>query len=350
MIRQFISVLAAICVAYGVAVWLGPRLPPVKIQTESDRPLSMPEILSRYLVRGAGERLHMLNAPRPAEWTNPLDSYVLYDLADSVSGPSENYAATGGSVESLYETLLLSLKQGDDPDFDRLRRNYLSAREKALSYTFLKKSKDARIAAQQKALLALLAYVDTPKPGVAPLALAKALRDYYGATSPKVRVPGAEERNYRSVVSSPPLASLIAGTTPIPTVDILVPATQQGQSPAGAIAVKAQQLRLAEVSLFRPWLDLSMLARTSGPWIGDDPKLFGPNGSLARVPIRLVLVERPTIETPAASVTSAASGSASAVVGPFNYAASEVNVAGNVLTLRPKSSQWLVMAVITREP
>ncbi len=340
----------AICVAYLVAVWLGPRLPVITIRSASDRPLSMSEILARYLVRAPGERLHMLNSPRPAEWTNSLDSYVLYDLADSVVGANENYATTGGSVESLYETLLLSLKQGNDPDFDRLRRNYLNAREKALSYTFSKKSKEARIAAQQKALLALIAYVDTPKPGVAPLALAKALRDFYGATAPKVRLPDSEERNYRSVAATPPLSSLVSGTTPIPTVDILVPATLDSRSPVGAIAVKAQQLRLAEVSLFRPWLDPTMLARTNGPWIGDDPKLFGPNGSLARIPVRLVLVERPTIATPAASVTAAASGNASAVVGPFSYASNEVSVAGNVLTLSPKSSQWLVLAVITREP
>lgn len=292
----------------------------------------------------------MLNSPRPADWTNSLDSHVLYDLADSVVGGNENYAATGGSVESLYETLLLSLKQGNDPDFDRLRKNYLSAREKALSYAFSKKSKEARVAAQQKALLALMAYVDTPKPGVAPLALAKALRDFYGASTPKVRLPDSEERNYRSVTANPPLSSLVSGTTPIPTVDILVPATADSRNPVGAIAVKAQQLRLAEVSLFRPWLDPTMLARTDGPWIGDDPKLFGPNGSLARIPVRLVLVERPTIATPAASVTAAASGNASAVVGPFSYASNEVTVAGNVLTLSPKSSQWLVLAVITREP
>lgn len=292
----------------------------------------------------------MLNSPRPADWTNSLDSYVLYDLADSVVVANETYASTGGSVESLYETLLLSLKQGNDPDFDRLRRNYLNAREKALSYTFSKKSKEARVAAQQKALLALMAYVDTPKPGVAPLALAKALRDFYGATTPKVRLPDSEERNYRSVIANPPLSSLVSGTTPIPTVDILVPATLDSRNPVGAIAVKAQQLRLAEVSLFRPWLDPTMLARTNGPWIGDDPKLFGPNGSLARVPVRLVLVERPTIATPAASVATAASGNASAVVGPFSYASNEVNVTGNVLTLSPKSSQWLVLAVITREP
>lgn len=348
MILRFIGVFAAVVAAYLIAVLLGPLLPAIKIQTEASRPLTLPEILSKYLVHGPDERLHLLTTPRTAEWSDAKGLYVLYDLANTVPALDDTYAPTGGNVESLYETLLLSLKAGDDVALAKLQKEYLAARNKALSYAFREKTKQERVAAQQKALESLLTYADRINSGPAQKALGKALRDYYGATAPYVKPPDGEARNPRVVIASPPLSTLADGSQPIPVVDILVPATQSATATIGNLSVRAQQLRIAEVSLSRPWIDPTMLARTSGPWLAGDPKLFGPQGALARIPIRLALVERPAIETSTAAVMSAGGG-ASAVVGPFAYSASEVSAKDNMLSLRPATSQWIVVAVISKE-
>jgi len=351
VIRRFVGVLAAVVVAYLIAVLLGPLLPAIRVQTEASRPLTFPEILSKYLVHAPDERLHLLTTPRTAEWNNANGLYVLYDLANAVPALDDTYAPTGGNVESLYETLLLSIKAGDDVALAKLQKEYLAARNKALSYAFREKTKQERAAAQQKALEALLAYADKVNAGPAQNALGKALRDYYGATAPYVKPPEGEARNYRSVIASPPLASLADGSRSIPVIDILVPVTQSDTAAISNLAVRAQQFRIAEVSLSRPWVDPTLLTRTSGPWHAGDPKLFGPQGALARIPIRLALVERPVIETSTASATSAtsANGAGGATVGPFVYSASEISASGNMLSLRPATSQWLVIAVISRE-
>lgn len=350
MITRFLAVLFAIVVAYAAAVILGPNLPPIKMKTEASRPLTLPEILSKYLVHSSDESLHLLTSPRPAEWDSVYGPYFVYDLANVVPTADGNYASTGGSsVESLYETFLLSLKAGDDVALAKLQREYLAARNAALSSSFRAQTRAKQRAAQQKALDALLAYADNVETGPAPKALAKAIRDYYGSTMPKVRLPDGEERNYRSIIVTPALDYLRTGATTVPAVDILVPATETTNALVGSVAVRAQQLRIAEVTLQRPWLDMAILAHTQGPWLTDDPKLFGRTGSFPRIPIRLALVERPALDAATAGVVTGTGGAASAVIGPFTYAASEVHATGNLLALRPIASQWVVIAVITKE-
>ena len=351
MILRFIGVLLAVALAYLTAVLLGPHLPAIQIQTEASRPLTLPEILSKYLVHAPGERIHLLATPRSAEWDTAKGLYVLYDLANDIPalGLDGTYAPTGDKVESLYETLLLSIKAGDDVALAKLQKDYLAARDKALSYTFRQKTKDERVAAQQKALESLLRYAEKINSGPAPNALGKAVQDYYGATRPNVKPPDSEARNPRVVIATPPLSTLTNGSAPIPVIDILVPAKQSAAASIGNLAVRAQQLRIVEVALSRPWIDPTLLARSNGPWRAGDPKLFGPGGKFARLPIRLVLVERPSIDTSATAIVSAASGAASAVVGPFFYSTSEVTAKDNMLALRPATLQWIVLAVISKD-
>jgi hypothetical protein len=349
VISRFIGVLLAIMVAYATAVLLGSHLPAIKIKTEASRPLTLAEILTKYLVHAPDERVHLLTTPRPAEWDTAQGLYALYDLANDIPELDETYAPTGSQVESLYETLLLSIRAGDDAALEKLQKDYLAARNKAASRSFSTKVRNEHRAAQQKALESLLRYTQIVNSGPAPKAHGKALRDFYGATTPYVQKPDSDARNPRVVIATPPLSTLTSSTASIPAIDILVPAERSAIASRADLAVRAQHFRIAEVTLSRPWLDPTLLARSNGPWIAGDPNLFGSHGKFARIPIRLALVQRPAIDTSTADATSIANGPVGAAIGPFKYSANEVTTKDNMLALRPETSQWIVLAVISKE-
>ncbi len=350
-IIKFFATLTAVAAAYVAAVIVGPNLPTVKIRTEVEKPATLDAVLSSYVIHEPDEELHLLRYPRQAQWDGQDGQFEFYDLANAVPAKGRTYSTAGGQVESLYETFLLSIKAGNDPKLDSLQRSYKEARRRSSSRSLSSRERSRREGATKRALDDLVAYSEIigNQSGPAPLALGKAVRDFYGQVRVKVSLPNGNSLSYRAIDTSPALQAVM-GSTIIPTIDIAVPSALTSESDMPSVKTgKIQQLRIAELTIIRGWLDYTLLKRTLGPWVGEDPKLFGTGGSFQRLPIRLLLAQRPTVITASTEINQAADGNRSVSFGPFNYEIENTSAAEGKMVLRPGDSRWIVLGVISKQ-
>jgi len=348
---RFFATLGAVVVAYLIAVALGPNLPSIKIRTDVEAPATLDSILSNYVIHEPDEELHLLRYPRPAQWDGPEGQFDLYDLANAVPAKGSVYSTAGGQVESLYETFLLSIKAGNNPKLDALQRSYREAKRRSNSRLVSSKERRRRERVTEEALAALVAYSDIigNQSGPAPLALGKAVSDYYGQVKVQIALPNGDGISYRTIETSPALKA-IRGSTILPTVDVAVPATLTAEAKIPTVTTgKVQQLKIAELTIIRPWIDYTLLKRTLGPWVGEDPKIFGLDGTFQRLPVRLLLAQRPTVLTASSKVETTEGGNQSVSFGPFSYDARDATAEHGRMVLRPNNTNWIVLGVISKQ-
>ena len=181
MIARFLSTLAAVIVGYIGAVLLSGYLPPIKIRTNTQEPATLARVLSGYVIVSSDEDLHVLDSPEVANWSVSNGQFTLHDLSDEVPADGDVYSTSGRSVESLYETFLLSLKLSD-PVLVGLQYSYRTAKDREGAPVLSRKERARRVAIADKALQNLVEYyhVVGSDASPAPLALGKAARDFYG--------------------------------------------------------------------------------------------------------------------------------------------------------------------------
>ena len=350
MIRRLLGTLVAIAAAYVAAALLGPVLPTIAVRTETDARPTLAQVLARYAIHDAGEEFHLLRTPRSVSWDSTTGSFEVYDLANSIPEAGDVYSASGGNVEALYETLLLSLKVDGDPHLRSLQEDYKTAKSREGARFISSREEARREQVTRAALKALVAYAYTlaPSSGPVPLALGKAVRDFFAIPLVQVPLPGGTTLPFRPISTSPALASLRQSIM-VPTVDIIVP---QGQSPmAGTPAFLSgslQHLKLAEVTIQRSWLDQTLLLRTTGPWVVEDPHLFGRGGAFQRIPVRLLLAQVPEVTTGTAQISDASTGNAAVSFGPFSYPVKNAEAKDGKVKLTPADHQWVIIGVISR--
>jgi hypothetical protein len=326
-LSSFLGTAAAIAVSLFAVSFFADRLPRISVSAEQSKPQSLHEALSQYVLRSRDEAFHLLQSPQPADWNTPEGRKQLYFLASFVPEDGEIYSNTGRSVEQLYETLLYSLRVGNDERLERLRQAVLESN---------KKDRD-------QAIKNLIDYATRPQSGPAPLAVGRALRSFHTATLAYVEMSLGDAQNFRTVIPMPAMealksSSVIVGQTVVVSA---IPADNSGV--VGQLAADIKRLEIAEVSFQRSWLDMTMIR--NGPWVSGNPKLFGGDGSFRQLPVRLLLVKRPEMITMAAATNAEEN---SVRVGPFEYHDDEVQEREGGLIFAPKGSDWMILGLISK--
>jgi hypothetical protein len=347
--------------AYFTIAWVAPKLPVIEIKrAEAPTPTTLQQAISLYLTREPGEQIEMVQTNYDADWdTSSEHLHYLYDLGGIVPSAGDRYAPSDYLIEANYESFLLSIRPSSDPHYQDLVTAYERTRsapeleiQEPSHDDHRKKPTKAlnREQLQEKALEKMIIYLESTNLGPTAPRLGKALRTFYGQrqSAPYVTYPSGNPRNLQRIETVPDLADIRQEDIhSIPTTDFIVPATSIDASGVAQVA-RAQTLRLVELALVRPWLDLDLLI--SGPhalYNGSPPNFFGPTGTLARIPVRIVLVQEPEIDVASAKVDSSAGGKIT--IGPFSFSGSEVGTDGGTLHLKPQKPSWVVLAIVSKE-
>jgi len=348
IIYRVIATAIVLVGAYIAVPLIAPYLPVIHLKVETPPPESLDDVISSYVTHESNERVSINTSAYVADWdTVPKHTYTLYQLSNQIPTPSREYTGNGNELESNYESFLLSLRptQAEDPSYYRLLETYKHARVDGSVKTKTAKKSKKPVDPKQEALNALVGYLERRNSGPTEARLGRALRMYYGDDKPQIELPDGHSDNLRRVSTAPALESIRDPDTIIPTVEFVVPGVRQ--TPDGARVAQAQQLKLVSLTITRPWLDLDLLMSSqNGPWYGGTPSFFGPTGTIARIPVRIVLLQRPQIQV--SSAKTDASGT-TVSVGPFSYSTDEVTTNGNILQLKPSKADWIVYAIVYKE-
>jgi hypothetical protein len=351
MISRIVAVIIVVALAYAVVPRVAPYLPAIHLKEErkTAQPSSLNDALSLYLTHENGDNVHILATPYAADWdSHSQDMYVLYQLAGLVPVQGDQYASSGYEIEGNYESFLLSIQPGDDPHYEALLESYKQSKTavpkpKGRSHT---SQPAARL--QNEALKQLIDYLKGRRSGPTAPRLGKALEYFYGDVGRNVSFPSGDNRNLKLVDTFPDVSVLRANPMLIPAVEFVVPGVAGSSDTTSTQTAVAQQLKIVELTIRRPWLDLDLIRSfRNGPFYGQRPGFFGASGTLGRIPIRIVLMERPTIQTSTAKLDSLSNGKV--VVGPFSYSKDEVKTDGKILELTPTNPEWIVLAVVSTE-
>ena len=323
MMLRLLSIILALVLAYIAVPLIAPYLPTIHLKTEIPAPQTLDEAVSLYLARESGESVSFVTSPYTADWdSDSKHKYYIYELSNNIPTSSKEYSGTGNQLESTYESFLLSVRPGEDPTYDKLRAAYLFAKPLAVSNHSAKRGYPKQTRDPKRdALNAMVTYLQRRTSGPTEARMGRALAAYYGDYQPQIEYPGGHLDNARSVSTSPDLSNIHAVTTTTSAVEFIVPSV--GTSSNGQQVAQAQKLTLVSLTINRPWLDLDLLeSSTRGPWYGSTPNFFGPTGTLGRVPIRIVLLQRPQIQV--ASVKVDDSNPNKVAIGPFSYSKDEI--------------------------
>jgi hypothetical protein len=353
VIFRIAGIIVVLAVAYFVVPWIVPFLPPIHInKVEPPQPTTLRDVIKLYLTHTPSDQIEMVQSPYDADWdTNSNDVYQFYNLTGLVPTTGDLYSSSGYEIESNYESFLLTLRPGVDPRYEQLLDAYKRARSAATA-PGRTKAKVQRKKQNDKALQAMVTYLENDHAGPTAPRLGKALMDYYSGREAGITVkfPSGNDKRLQWVETSPDISQIHQNSKTIPMVDFIVPSITTAPGNPTVQTVQAQSLKIVELTITRRWLDIDLLKearRQNGPWNGAPPAFFGPSGTLARIPIRLVLIEKPTIET--SSVVRDANASGQVTVGPFSYSAAEIKTDGKVLQLTPSRQEWVVLAVVSEE-
>lgn len=355
MIRSLVVILSRIVVitailagAYFTAPFILSHLPPLKVKADAPQPQTLDEVVSLYLAHAPDEKVSFITSPYSADWDlDAKHKYYIYELSNDIPADSKEYAGTGNLLETNYESFLLSIRPATDISYDNLRQAYLNAREgKAGSAKTKRKGrKSPQFDPKKEALNAMIRYLQRNNGGPGEARLGKAIAEFYGADLPQIEFPGGNFDNVRRVRTNPDLSNLHTPTTITPAVQFIVPSV--GTSSGPSQLAQAQELRLVSITIDRAWLDLDLLQNgRSAQWYGSAPAFFGKSGTLARIPIRIVLLQRPQIQVSSAKVDNSDPSKVS--IGPFSYARDEVTTNGSILEMKPSKTDWVVYAVVSK--
>jgi hypothetical protein len=355
MISRVAAILLVLALAYFGVALIAQYLPPIDVKRlDPPKPATLQEAISLYLTHDPGDQIEMVQTNYDADWdTNPDDLHTLYELAGLVPTLGDRYASSGYQIEENYESFLLSIRPSDDPHYEQLVDDYQRVRSASAPSPPTKRKgkqalRDTRKELRDRAMNTMISYLESGHSGPTAPRLGKALKKFYGErqSAPNIKFPSGDSRNLQRINTAPDISQIHQKTINVPTIDFVVPATTIGTNAATQTA-QATSLKLVELTIVRPWLDLDLLV--SGPhssWNGSPPNFFGSSGTLARIPVRIILVEEPEIEASTAKLASDASGKIT--VGPFTYAASEVKSDGKLLQLKPQLPHWIILAIVSK--